>query len=52
MGLDNLLSDDTNKTKDYACPECGNVGEHRGGIEYKCTTDREKCKVITYYIFE
>lgn len=35
--------------KEHLCPSCGEEAEHIRNNEWRCTTDRDKCEVITYF---
>lgn len=34
--------------KPELCPDCGEEGQHVRGTEYRCTTDRDECEVLTW----
>lgn len=34
--------------KPELCPNCGSEGEHLRDTQWKCTTDRDECEVISW----
>jgi hypothetical protein len=45
---ENTSLDKAKLHEESLCPGCGEEGKHLRGSEWKCTTEADKCEIITW----